>query len=403
MRKIFTLFFVLIGFAVAAWPANYIGQEPKSGNTYYLWNAGQQQFLSASNGELTLGGSPLAVTITANESSDNIYGQANDGYVKLSTATGNIVATPFQQPRSDGQGKYSDWIIQPIGTDNNYNLACRYRTDGNTSAYLYYSQITENLTMTYIRPAATLLGGQWRFVSTEDLEQIITLDEASTQYVVPTLNEGSTSAVVHLKRTFTLGSWNSFCVPFDISDAQLRSQFGSDVKLARLSGVNSTTLLFTSTAEGVVAGTPYIVLPTKGPAEGTDYYEFTGVDRFVSEPTQVTQTASQTDGGATVSFIGSFSQTTAPASVYVLRKNLIYHLSKAMSMKGFRGYIEETTSTGAKGISSWALDDQTTDISAVSTDASAGVKAYNLQGQRVNTKASLPHGVYIVAGKKVIK
>lgn len=403
MRKIFTLLSVLIGFEVSAWSAEYNGQKPQSGNTYYLWNVGQQQFLSTSNGELILGGSPIAVTINANESNDNTYGKASDGYVKLSTTTGNIVATPFQQPRSDGQGEYSDWTLQPTGADNNYTLACRYRTDGNTSAYLYYSQITDNLTMTYFRPDATLLDGQWRFVSIDAIEQIITLDETSTQYTIPSFNEGSTSATVHLKRTLTLSSWNSFCVPFDISYAQLRSQFGSDVKLARLTGVNSTTLLFTSTTEGVIAGTPYIILPTKGPAEGTDYYEFTGVDRFVSEPTPVTQTANQTDGGATVSFIGSFSQTTAPASSYVLRKNLIYHLSKAMSMKGFRGYVEETTSTGAKGISSWTLDDHTTGISAVSTDASAEVKAYNLQGQRVNTKASLPHGVYIVAGKKVIK
>lgn len=401
MRKIFTLLTAIIGFTAASWSADYTGQTPKSGSTYYLWNVGQQQFLSATDGVLTLGGSPIAITINAHEAGNSAnYGEATDGYVTLTTGSDTLKASPFLRPRSDSRGKYSDWTLQATGTDNNYTLSCRYRVDGNTSAYLYYSPIFGYPRMTLVKPFSTMLNGQWRFVDPSEVEQIITLDEAATEYSVPTLT--GTSATVHLKRTFTLSSWNSLCVPFAIPVDQLKSQFGDDVRLAEYTGVNASTLLFRSTTNGVVAGTPYLIRPTKAQADGTDYYEFTGVTTFASNPTSVAQTASTADGGATITYVGSFYKTTAPAKSYVLRKNLIYHLSKDMSMKGFRGYFQESGTAMAKEISAWTLD-EATGITTVNADADTAGPTYNLQGQRVNGKAKLQRGVYIIGGKKVIK
>lgn len=401
MRKIFTLLTAIIGFTSASWSADYSGQTPTTGSAYYLWNVGQQQFLSATDGVLTLGGSPLAITINAHEAGNTAnYGEAQDGYVTLTTGSDTLKATPFLRPRSDSRGKYSDWTLQPTGTDNNYTLACRYCVDGNTSAYLYYSPIFGYPRMTLVKPFSTMLNGQWRFVAPSEVEQIITLDEAATEYSVPTLT--GSSATVHLKRTFTLNSWNSLCVPFAITADQLKSQFGDNVRLAEYTGVNASTLLFTTTTSGVVAGTPYLIRPTKAQADGTDYYEFTGVTSFAAEPTSVSQTASATDGGATITYSGSFRKTTAPAKSYVLRKNLIYHLSKDMQMKGFRGYFEESGAAGAKEISAWTLD-EATGITTVNATGAADGPTYNLQGQRVSGKASLQRGVYIVGGKKVIK
>ncbi len=401
MRKIFTLLTAIIGFTAASWSADYSGQTPTSGSTYYLWNVGQQQFLSTTDGVLTLGGSPIAITINAHEAGSSAnYGEAEDGYVTLTCGSDTLKASPFLRPRSDSQGKYSDWTLQATGTDNNYTVACRYRVDGNTSAYLYYSEVFGYPRMTLVKPFSTMLNGQWRFVNPSDVEQIITLDETATTYTTPTL--AGTTATVRLKRTFTLNSWNSFCVPFAISTDQLKSQFGDDVRVAEYTGVNASTLLFTTTTNGIVAGTPYLIRPTNAQADGTDYYEFTGVTSFASEPTSVAQTASEADGGATITYKGSFYKTTAPAKSYVLRKNLIYHLSNSMAMKGFRGYFEESGTAGAKGISAWTLD-EATGITTINADGANDGKTYNLQGQRVSGKAVLPHGVYIVGGKKVIK
>lgn len=404
MRRIYFLLTLALALALQAKAqgSDYAGQAPDvtGATSYYLWNVGQKQFLSSTDGQLTLGGSPLAVTVKTRDY-NNDFGGATDGYVTITSADGNLAASPFLRPRSDGNGKYSEWTLQPTGTDNNYTIACRFH-DSNVSAYLYHSVIFGYPHTMLVKPAAAFTNGQWRFVLVANASQTIILDEAATEYTKPTLNDGIATATVQLKRNFTLGSWNTFCVPFAIDNTQLKAQFGDDVKVAQFTGVNATTLLFTSTTS-VEAGVPYIIKPTKDHAQGTDYYEFSGVTSFADAPHDVEQTATADNGGATVTFHASFSKTTAPERAFVIRRNRIYHLTSAMAMKGFRGYFEETTGSGAKAITDWTLDATPTAINGVEAEAASGSKTYNLQGQQVDANGQLPHGVYIVNGKKVIK
>ncbi len=151
-----------------------------------------------------------------------------------------------------------------------------------------------------------------------------------------------------------------------------------------------------SLVEQVEAGVPYLVYPTAGYGD-KGYYEFTDVTRFVATPQAVTQSQ--------VSYTPSFVSTTAPQGAYVLSQNVVYHLTSAMAMKGFRAYFVENSA--AAKISTWSLDGVVTGIEEIDMQEAQPFDVYNMNGQKVRANATsldgLSNGVYIVNGKKVVK
>lgn len=393
MRKMITFLALLLAFAVQAQAQDYAGQAPEAGRTYYLWNVGQGQFLSSADGVLTLGGSPLPVSIEA----DPV--DASSGFVFLVSPYGKLGSTLFERPRADGRGQYDLWQWEEsVPGTGNYTLANRYRETSN--AYLYYSVLVSCPFMIPLKPASVFANGQWRFVPTENVSQLVVLDEQAEAYEAPVLT--AQGATVRLKRGFTLQAWNSLCVPFDIPASQLRAQLGDGVRVAEFTGVDATTLRFSSVPT-VRAGVPCWVYPTRGHADGTDYYEFTGVTSFAESPQQVAQTASQADGGATVTYHGTFVKGIAPQESYVLSGNMIYHLTASKAIKGFRGWFVEEG--GAARLSGFTVDDTPTGIRLSGQEGTGGRadgSVYNLQGQRMSG-GKLPRGVYVVNGKKVVR
>ncbi len=400
MRRIITMCAMLIGLAamLPSQAQTFTGTVPETGKTYYLWNVGQEAFLSSDDSLLTIGGQPIAVTVEA-DSHDT-----SSSYVFLSTAGGRLSSSLFEQPRSDGKGKYDQWLLERTSdTGFDYTLANRYRES--SSFYLVYSSLLEFVAMSPLKPANIFVGGQWRFVEVANATQTVTLDEQSDTYTQPVLSEGVAAATVQLRRTLTSDSWNSFCVPFDIPSSQVKAQFGDDAVVAEFTGVDATTLHFTPT-DHVTAGQPCLLYATQAPTDATIGYVFTGVTAFAATPDAVVQTAEAVHGGATVTLSGSFVKTTVPTAAYVLRRNKIYHLTSDMAMKGFRAYFTETTSGGSK-ITEWSLDGNApTSIDGIDAAEGDGFGVvYNLQGQVVSRQGLgvLPKGVYVVKGKKVIK
>lgn len=359
-----------------------------SGGTYYVYNVQQQQYLADDgNGTLTLSaeGMPITITLADSDSSSDIF--------FMTCANGKLSASFLDADvKTDGTGQYDHWRIAPIeGLENTYTIACRFRETAAFS-FLYWGQVVQKLVKSAIMPGFDYKYGHWQFVTEEDYESsrnvVITLDEDSTEYTAPTVT-ATDGATVRLKRTLTLNSWNTFCVPFDIDATQFASAFGSDAKAAKFTGSDETTLYFTSQSS-IEAGEPYLLYPTKEQLDG-GYYEFTGVKTFASEPQTPTQ--------GIVTFHPSFYKTTAPQGAYVIRKNVVYHLTSDMTMKGFRGYFKENSSSGGK-LNEWKLDGTSTGIASIEADDDPDAPVYNIAGQRVN--ATTMKGVYIKNGKKHI-
>lgn len=396
MKKLFTLTLLLLCTCLATLrAADYNGSAPEAGKTYYLLNVQKGEFLSAaSDGTLSLGGAKLSVTLSD---------KTTDGYYTLTTDKGTLAASLWGKPTCDGTGKYNEWTLSLISSaDQTYAIGARSK-EASSAQWLFFSQLLREVLTEPIKPGTSFTSGQWKLVSTSDIQdEVVTLDETSATYTTPTIGT-SGSVTVHLKRTFTVNSWNSFCVPFDIPADQLKAQFGDKVKVAELESISATSLNFTSRTD-IEAGKPYLVYVTEAMPATTGYYTFTGVTSFVSNPSDVT--VSDKDGES-MTFKGNFYKSTAPVGAYVLRNNEVYHLVSDMTIKGFRAVLIQGNSSSAKVFNAWTLDGATTGIGNINASTATRFDVYNVNGQMLRHGATsiddLPHGVYIVNGKKLTK
>lgn len=392
MKKLFTLTLALLcSCLTAVYAADYVGRKPEAGKSYYLLNVAEGKFLSAAdNGTLTLGGAKLAVKVTTNA----------NGFQVLTTNKGDLAGVLHGKARCNGQGAYNEWTLSLLNaTSNGYALGCRSKEASNTE-WLYYSSVLQDVRTQPYKPSNILTIAQWQFISEEQLKDpVVILDEKSESYSTPSIgNTGS--AEVHLTRTFSANSWNSLCVPFAISEAEVKDQFGNDAKVAEFTGATATTLEF-STCTGIEAGKPYLVYIPEGATQTK--FTFKGVTAFASQPTDVVLRGSTNEK---TTFHGYFYKSTAPKGSYVLRKNLVYHLVSDMDIKGFRAVLIDGTAT-QRVFTQWSLDGTTTGIGNIDANVIQRFNVYNTNGQMVRHAATslddLPHGVYIVNGKKVIK
>ena len=76
------------------------------------------------------------------------------------------------------------------------------------------------------------------------------------------------NSVLHLKRTFTEGQWNSLILPVDLKFGQMKRTFGDDVKVAKLKSLKDNVVIFRTVEPKedsdvmVKAFEPYIIKPT---------------------------------------------------------------------------------------------------------------------------------------------
>ena len=401
MNKLFTLTLFLLGLTstLLAQTSEPAGSAPEAGKSYYLYNVEKRQYLSAgSDGTLTLGSPYLEVTLSQPTTSVT---SADANFFTIEANSKKMIAALWQTPvlGDNKYGYYDQWKISAVsGKTDVYTLACRNRESG-AAMYMYWSNATNRLSTVLLKAWTTFSNAQWKLVSKANVEkQVITLDEAAETYTPTTINS---EATVQLKRTLSQNCWNSFCVPFDIDAAQLKAEFGDDVKLAELTGMTSTTIDFTSVTD-VKAGTPYLIRPTAdAPTEG--YYTFTGVTSLLSSPTSKTVSCDN----ESITFEGYFYKTTAPKGAYVLSKNQLYHLQSDMTMKGFRAFLFTQDNAASKVFTTWTLDSETTGINNINASTGTSFDVYNTGGQMIRhgatTTDDLPQGVYIVNGKKITK
>lgn len=199
---------------------------------------------------------------------------------------------------------------------------------------------------------------------------------------------------VKLNRTLVADKWNTLCVPFAISEEEIKANFGEGTLVEKLDAVNGNTVNFAN-ATSIEPGVPYLIKPT---VAGTTY-TFNGKEvsadtpkvegnadvtfKGIYSPTDITnngtvKAAGVTEGGK-VLFVNAGSQTKAFRCFFTISDNA--SITPAMLKISIKGV--ETA------INSIVMDNSNATDNAV----------YNLQGQRVNGN-SLTKGIYIKNGKK---
>ena len=210
---------------------------------------------------------------------------------------------------------------------------------------------------------------------------------------------------ISLNRKLVKGAWNTICLPFDVSEAQAKSVFGADVRIAALNPESKgNTLMFDNkTAEGIKAAVPYLIMPSEVKAD--NQYEFYNVS-IKPENTTPAATVSTHDGFA---FKGIYNKVDITQDInnsksyaaFLGANNTLFKAKSGTTTKGFRAYfaIPNSTTTSALRV---VVDGNATSIKNINCGVVESDDAvYNLQGQRIDARSLMP-GLYIKAGKKFV-
>ena len=198
------------------------------------------------------------------------------------------------------------------------------------------------------------------------------------------------------------GSWNTLCLPFDVTVAGSVLN-GADVRELTSGSFDQTTGVLTLrfiAATAIKAGRPYLIKWAEG--DNIQNPTFKGVTITSTEPTTVTF-----DDGR-VKFMGIFSPTDIyredRSNLYLGSSNKLIHAAgegvSSFLLNAFRAYFNVD---GANSVRSFELDfkdEASTGIAdRVATREAGAPGVFNLSGQRV---AQPSKGLYIRDGKKFV-
>ena len=204
--------------------------------------------------------------------------------------------------------------------------------------------------------------------------------------------------------------WNTFSLPFALSEDEMNEAFGSDCRLERLVGVESVgkdmVLNFQDCkAQGMEANVPYIL-----------WYNGENANKRIAKLALISDapaTVSFSDKGTTVTMACAQKQFDGKGCYGVLAKdNAEAKFTKVDETitSGFfatRCYIRVENGNPMNLLTNHLAAGEATGIDAISV-AGKSVDVYNLSGQKVATKAnkatlrSLAPGVYVINGQKVL-
>lgn len=199
---------------------------------------------------------------------------------------------------------------------------------------------------------------------------------------------------ITLNRTLVANKWNTLCVPFAISEEEIKANFGEGTLVEKLDAVNGNTVNFAD-ATSIEPGVPYLIKPT---VAGTTY-TFNGKE--------VSADAPKAEGNADVTFKGIYSPTDITnngtvKAAGVTEDGKVLFVNPGSKTKAFRCFftISDNASITPAMLKVSIKGVETAINSIVMGNSNATDNAvYNLQGQRVNGN-SLTKGIYIKNGKK---
>lgn len=227
------------------------------------------------------------------------------------------------------------------------------------------------------------------------------LDETST--VAPTAKTG---VDVLVKRTIKANEWSTICLPFEMSEAQVKEAFGDDVKLGDFTGYDvkdegeTITVNFTDvTPTTIEANHPYIIKLSAPVTEFTvDGVDIDPQDAEINKGTSRKPKA----------FIGNYvAGTEVENGCLFLNNNKFWYSVGTTKIKAFRAYFNffdllpdfEENYAEAPAITFGFNNGGVTGIESISNGMSTSDSYYNLNGQRVETPRK---GLYILNNKKVV-
>ena len=230
---------------------------------------------------------------------------------------------------------------------------------------------------------------------------------------------------ISVNRSFTAGQWTTLTLPFNLTEEEVESIFGSGTELLTLDNVekngdNVSLHFLYHEIQNILPGQAYLIKPAK--TVTTIEVNDKAINPNVKQQSTVigNYTFKGVDGYSTAKFTSAsgktgYSELLDAGDIFVSDGDGKLYISKGSSyVKGYRAYIDYTGGTPAKSIN---MDYSGVDDSGESTTTSISISdlapdvfdslqlngVYNIGGQRVaDTTEGLPAGMYIKEGKKII-
>lgn len=288
------------------------------------------------------------------------------------------------------------------GTDASYVIdklaACRYGFD--VKAGKTYVLFQNNATLGFY-------GFTFGASSTEATNVSISQNNGYTY-------EAKNNATVTLTKPLTVNVWNAICLPFSMTEQQIRSAFGEDARIAEFKKVEESD----NKKEVALFGMHYYQLITAGkpclikPSQVSETYTIKGVTIDAKEALTVADSNKKFD------FVGTYATTSMPVNSHFLGSNngKLYYITAAKDISGLKAFLKPAeNNSGAKLSIAFDStdndqDNNTTGIEAIkdyteqdAANSSVYKGIYNINGQFMGTNpAILPQGIYVKNGKKFI-
>lgn len=226
--------------------------------------------------------------------------------------------------------------------------------------------------------------------------------------------EAKNNATVTLTKPLKENVWNAICLPFSMTEQQVRSAFGKDARIAEFKKVDESgkkALFGMHYYQLITAGKPCLIKPSK--VSDNDNYTITGVTIDAEKALTVADSNKKFD------FVGTYATTSMPVNSHFLGSNdgKLYYITTAKNISGLKAFLKPADNNPAGAKLSIAFDstdndqdNNTTGIEAIkdytdqdAANSSANKGIYNINGQFMGTNpAILPQGIYVKNGKKFI-
>lgn len=224
--------------------------------------------------------------------------------------------------------------------------------------------------------------------------------------------EVKNNATVTLTKPLQANVWNAICLPFSMTEQQVRNAFGKDVRIAEFkevdeSGKKTVASFGMHYYQLITAGKPCLIKPS----QVNDTYTIKGVTIDAENALTIADSNKKFD------FVGTYAPTTMPVNSHFLGSNdgKLYYITADKEISGLKAFFQPVSTSNAKLSIAFDstdndFDNNTTGIEAIkdymdqdAANSSANKGIYNINGQFMGTNpAILPQGIYVKDGKKFI-
>ena len=224
--------------------------------------------------------------------------------------------------------------------------------------------------------------------------------------------EAKNNATVTLTKPLLANVRNAICLPFSMTEQQVRNAFGENARIAEFkkvdeSGKKAVASFGMHYYQLITAGKPCLIKPS----QVNDTYTIKGVTIDAEQALTIADSNKKFD------FVGTYAPTTMPANSHFLGSNdgKLYYITADKEISGLKAFFQPVSTSNAKLSIAFDstdndFDNNTTGIEAIkdymdqdAANSSANKGIYNINGQFMGTNpAILPQGIYVKNGKKFI-